>query len=190
LIYKDIDNPITDDSYTIGLKQILARFRNVGIILTEKDSKVLFDLQGRRNRIEHHAFVADESHKFVVGKAVRFIMSFLEEHLDCSLEEHVDEVLYGKLRDIVMTYEERLREASERISSRQYMTKGDCKIGTCPNCSNETVLDDPEKGLFCFFCYQPAGMAECICCGELVPIDDLDEMDNCSVCLEYRISRF
>ena len=67
-------------------------------------------------------------------------MSFLEEHLDCSLEEHVDEVLYGKLREIVMTYEERLREASERISSRQYMTKGDCKIGTCPNCSNETVL--------------------------------------------------
>jgi hypothetical protein len=190
LIYRDIDLAISDDSFTIGLKQILARFRNVGIDLSEKDTKVLRDLQGRRNRIEHHAFKDDKSHQYVVGKAVRFIMSFMEDHLKCTLEEHVDPVLYSRLREIVLTYEERLREANEHISSRKHRSKGDCNIAICPDCSNETVLDDPEKGIFCFFCYSPAGMAECKCCGELVPIGDLDELDNCSDCLDYRISRF
>jgi hypothetical protein len=106
------------------------------------------------------------------------------------LEEHVDQDLYSKLREIVLTYDERLKEAESNISAHAYMTKGACQISTCPDCLNDTVTDDPEKGIFCFFCYRPAGMVECVSCGQMVPIDDLDEMDNCLSCLDYRMSRF
>ena len=82
LIYKSIDQPVGDDSLTVGLRETLVRFANLDIAIQDKHHKVLLDLQKRRNRIEHHRFVPDKSHKYVLGEALAFVTYFLQEHLD------------------------------------------------------------------------------------------------------------
>lgn len=57
LIYRNIEGPLDDDSQTVALKEAEARLANVGVPLSEEYRKILFDLQKRRNRIEHHRLV-------------------------------------------------------------------------------------------------------------------------------------
>ena len=89
LIYRNIDKKVSDDAQTVGLKDALLLFANTGIDIPKEYIKILFDLQQRRNRIEHHRFEADESHQRVLGQVLKFIGWFLYEHLDEDLEEHL-----------------------------------------------------------------------------------------------------
>lgn len=156
LIFKNIDKPIHDDSLTVGLKEILARFRNLKINLDKKDQDIIVELQKRRNKIEHHHYSEDESDFYIIGKSLRFIYFFLPNHLGEKLESFLDEKLYSKVREIILKYEERLREAEEEVSKLTTpRTKDDLcdpvDSALCPECCNYTVVIGTERGNYCFF---------------------------------------
>lgn len=56
LIYRKIDQKITDDSITVGLPEIFSRFDNLNIRLSSEEKTDLIDLKKKRNRIEHHKY--------------------------------------------------------------------------------------------------------------------------------------
>lgn len=56
LIYKNIDAKITDDSQTVGVREILVRFENIGVKLPPEQTEAIAKIQKIRNRIEHHRF--------------------------------------------------------------------------------------------------------------------------------------
>ena len=56
LIYKNIDAKITDDSRTVGVREILVRFENIGAKLPPEQTEAIAKIQKIRNRIEHHRF--------------------------------------------------------------------------------------------------------------------------------------
>src|SRR5215471_9550806 len=51
MIYKNLDVDISSDSLTVGLREILVRFKNLGINLSEEETRTLVSLQRRRNTI-------------------------------------------------------------------------------------------------------------------------------------------
>jgi hypothetical protein len=192
-IYKNIDKPITDDSLTIGLEEIFARFRNMGIIL--KEESILRNLRRRRNRIEHHRFEADESHFFIIGKSLKFLYYFLPEHLECSLEDIIDEKMYRNAREIILKYEERLAEAEKEVAERTTpRTKDDLceptESAICPECGNHTVVTGTERGNFCFFCLKEVELVKCDWCGEYFSPQEMTDYDMCYDYFQDRIRRW
>jgi hypothetical protein len=156
-IYKNIDKAVTEDSLTVSLDEVLARYNNLGISLDPKQTLILKDLQSRRNRIEHHRFEPDDSHFYIIGKSLKFLYYFLPDQLDCSLEDFLDDATYKKSRELILEYEERLEEAEKEIAERTTpKTKDDLCDPTysavCPACGNTTVVIGTEHGDFCFFC--------------------------------------
>ena len=155
LIWKHIDRPVTEDSQTVGFEEILSRFKNLGIEIDKSELEILRDLRRRRNRIEHHHFVADDSHRFIVG----------------------EEELFRAARNAILTFEERLEEANRVVEERiRPVTKDDLidpvRAWPCGQCGNVTVVLDTERGDFCFFCLEevePEEYKECLRCGVQVP---------------------
>jgi hypothetical protein len=191
LIFKNIDKPVSDDSSTVGFNEIITRFKNLGIQLDHDQEIVLKELQRRRNVIEHHKFIPDESHYYVIGKALKFIYYFIPEHLLCDLEDHLDEDIYTQARKVILDYDERLSDAKKKIQEIIENGKGHSDVdkihtSTCPICRNHTVVINSDKGDFCFFCYEEIDieyeeLKKCDCCLNYF-IDD--EMSGCGYCLE------
>jgi hypothetical protein len=187
LIYKNIDKPITDDSITVSLKEILPRFRNLSISLDEVHKNILNDLQRRRNKIEHHKFEKDDSHFYVIGKSLKFLYYFLPEHLNTNLEDHLDNDVFPKVRDIILQYNEKLAEAEEEIKKRTTPKSKDdlCNptcSGDCPICGNHSVVIGTERGDFCFFCHTKVSMKECDFCGAYFGSESINELGMCEYC--------
>ena len=194
-IYKNIDRPITEDSQTVSLDEILARYNNLGISLDHKQIGILKNLQARRNRIEHHRFEPDDSHFYVIGKSLKFLYYFLPDHLDCSLEDFLDEDIYRKSRELILEYEERLEEAEKEVEERTTpKTKDDLCEPTdsaiCPECGNETVVIGTERGDFCFFCMEEVDLVQCEWCGGYFSPGELNEFDMCGPCYKERLRKF
>lgn len=191
LIWKYIDRRVTEDSQTVGFEETLSRFSNLAIEIGRSELEVLRDLRRRRNRIEHHHFVADESHRYIVGKALKFVYFFLEKHLNTSLEEVLgsNEELFRSAREVILSYEERLAEANKAVEERvRPVVKGDLvdpvQVWPCRQCGNVTVVLDTERGDFCFFCaeeVEPEEHQECLRCGVRVPAVAL-QGDICMPC--------
>jgi hypothetical protein len=187
LVYRDIDRPIGDESPTVGLDQVLWRFHNLGVALSDDDVTILKDLRRRRNRIEHHSFVPDASHKHVVGKALRFIYYFLPEHLGTSLEEVMadEEDLYKKAREEILSFEELLEEAEEKVAQLTSMNipgDGGAMGAWCPDCANFTMVIGSEKGNYCFLCDEEKEVGPCDTCGEYVAKSELVYNGMCGSC--------
>jgi hypothetical protein len=53
LIYKNIDAKISEESITVGIKDILVRLENLNLGLPKYQQLVIEKIQKRRNRIEH-----------------------------------------------------------------------------------------------------------------------------------------
>lgn len=194
LISKNIDKPIHDDTLTVGLKEILARFRNLKINLDKKDQDIIVELQKRRNTIEHHHYSEDESDFYIIGKSLRFIYFFLPNHLGEKLESFLDEKLYSKVREIILKYEERLREAEEEVSKLTTpRTKDDLcdpvDSALCPECCNYTVVIGTERGNYCFFCRKEQELSQCEWCSGYFPKEEINEFDMCDDCLTERLEK-
>jgi hypothetical protein len=193
LIYKDIDKRIRDDSLTVGLKEIFSRFKNLGISSPTEESwanemSILISLQHRRNRIEHHRYEKTESDSYVIGKAIKFIYDFLPLHLNCTLEEHIDEELWNNIREIVQSYEERLKEAEE-IIKRDYTPRkdeGGIFPTTCPQCFNQTLVIETRNKGYCVFCRETFEIEQCQWCSEYFYPSDINEIGMCEKCMEER----
>ncbi len=195
LIYRNIDSPISDDSLTVGLKEILLRFKNIGIVLDTKQEKILRDLQRRRNRIEHHKFEPDDSHYHIIGKSLKFLYYFLPEHLESSLEEHLEEDLFRQARESILKYEERLSEAEQEIDQRTTpKTKDDLcdptDSASCPECFNHTVVIGTERGDFCFFCHEEVDMTQCDWCSGYFGSREINDFGMCDDCFTERSNKW
>jgi hypothetical protein len=193
LIYKELNKRISEDSPTVGLEETLARFNNLKIELSAADVETLRDLQRRRNRIEHHKFIADERHRYVLGKALRFIFYFMQDHLGTSLEKEIDEEIYPSIREAILSYEEMLADAKKEAA--KLVPGGGPKdpgatpvLVLCPECDNETLVIGCEKGNYCFFCACEVDVEPCPRCGQYVFARELVDGIVCSDCERYILS--
>jgi len=193
-IYKNIDIPISDNSQTVGLKEIIVRLSNLDTPLDPKQEKILKELQRKRNRIEHHRFEAEDSDFHIIGKALKFLYYFLPAQLHCSLEEHLDDELYRNVREVILEYDERLAEAEREVNERTTpKTKDDLASPTysafCPECDNHTVVIETEKGDFCFFCLQEVSMAQCNWCGGYFSTNEVSDFNMCNDCFADQVRK-
>ncbi len=198
LIYKNIDKPINNDSLTVGLNEIIIRFKNLGIKLNPKQESVLKELQRRRNIIEHHKFIPDDSHYYIIGKALKFIYYFLPEHLSCTLEEHLDEDIYTQVRKVILDYDERLSDAKMKVQEiiekhKDVSSVDPIHTSTCPECRNHTVVIESDKGDFCFFCYEEIDITsedleQCGCCLNYYLDDEMSGCGDCLECVDEQLS--
>ena len=187
LIYKNIDQKIGDDSLTVGLKETLARFVNLGVDIPAEYKRILEDLQKRRNRIEHHQFVPDKSHQHVLGEALKFISYFLEEQLDEEIESHLPWELFEEVKGLVLSYEDlvRLAEVDAESVLRRFGPKDRplIEIAWCPECGNKTLVvgagEDEDK---CYFCDEHVEVRACSRCGSYVAPDELAGTGICENC--------
>lgn len=192
-IYKNVDQPVGDDSNTVGLRETLVRFDNLDIEIPEDYRKILLDLQKRRNRIEHHRFVPDKTHRHVLGEALKFINYFLEEHLEEDLENHLPAKLFEEAKSLILSYDKLVRRAE--LDVRSVVNKFDPKeqsmmeVATCPQCGNETLLlDAGEEEDKCYFCDEQVQTRRCWECGTAVDPDTLVGT-ICQNCFDYKMSR-
>ena len=194
LIYKRPEAKLNDDTFTVGLPETLARFRNCGIAIDKAEVIVLEDLRRRRNRIAHHRYEKDEHDYQVLGKALKFVYGFLPQHMGKTLEEVLDDELYAKAREAILSYEERFNEATAEVEQRTTPhTKDDLgnmpDTATCPDCDNETLVIGTELGDYCFFCRAEFTMEQCSSCSEYAPPDNFDGLAVCQGCFEYTVGR-
>lgn len=198
LIFKKIDKPINDDSITVGLNEMIIRLKNLGIELDPKQEAVLKELQRRRNRIEHHKFIPDDSHYYILGKALKFIYYFVPEHLSCNLDEHLDEDIFTQVRKVILDYDERLSDAKMKVQEILKKHEENSALGvihtcTCPECRNHTVVEDSDKGDFCFFCYEEIDISsedlqQCGCCSNYYLNDEMSGCGDCLECVDEKLS--
>ena len=194
LIYKNIDKPISDESFTVGVRDVFTRLRNIGVRFEQDEQKIIVDLQKRRNRIEHHYYVEDDNDFFIIGKSLRFIYYFLKTHLNEEIEEYLDHDTYSRVREIILKYEERLEEAKAEVEKLTTpITKDDlCAMqdaAICPECGNETVVIGTKKGNYCYFCRMPQDLSQCDRCGRYFPPCEINEFENCDDCFTERLDR-
>ena len=112
LIYRNIDAKITEDSLTVGIKEILVRLENLGLGLPIVPLAVIEKIQKRRNRIEHHRYDHKEEDELIIAESLQFILFF------------VDDVLKKKLEDD--TPAEVLRKSSASCSNTISCTGSQC----------------------------------------------------------------
>lgn len=206
LMYRDIDKKITDDSFTVGLKEILARLENLGRGLPAEEKAVLGDLQRRRNIIEHHRYDPSPDDAVVIGKALRFITWFITVHLRLDLERVVEKKLLKRVLKLVLDYKENLALADHELEQwivRAYAKDGDDpKVhsaamdrfpGTveCPKCKNEMLVMGFQKrvipitgkrGGYCFYCREEFDVAICDSCGRTFLGDEKTPSPCCGMC--------
>jgi hypothetical protein len=193
-IYKNIDQKIADDSLTVGLREILGRFANLGVDIPAQYEKILQDLQKRRNRIEHHRFVPAESHQHVLGEALKFISYFLEEHLEEELESHLPAVLFEEVKGLVLSYEDLVRraEAEAKAVLGHFSPKDQSmiEIAECPECWNRTlVVGASEDYDRCYYCDKEVEVRACSECGGYFAPDGLIGTGICQDCFDYKVER-
>ena len=75
-IYKNIDTKVTDDSVTVGIRDILARLDNIGLGLPKEQRSTIEKIQLRRNRIEHHRYDHKEEDETIIAESLKFILFF------------------------------------------------------------------------------------------------------------------
>lgn len=195
LIYKRIDAPINDDSLTVGLREILVRYKNLSISLDEKQEIILRDLQRRRNKIEHYKFEPDDSHFYIIGKSLKFLYDFLPDHLETTLEEHLEEDIFREVRNKILEYEEKLSEAEKEVDRRTApKTKDDLSDPTysadCPECGNHSVVVGTERGDFCFFCFEEVSLEQCDCCDGYFPPHEINDLGLCGDCYTEKLRKW
>ncbi|HEV7506502.1 MAG TPA: hypothetical protein VGS07_16495 [Thermoanaerobaculia bacterium] len=193
-IYKNIDQKIEDDSLTVGLREILVRFVNLGVDIPAQYQKILQDLQKRRNRIEHHRFVPAESHQHVLGEALKFISYFLVEHLEEELESHLPAALFEEVKGLVLSYEDLVHRAEVDAEAvlRRFGPKDrpEIEIAVCPECGNRTLVigagEDDDK---CYYCDEDVEVCACSECGTYLAPDELIGTGICQNCFNYKMER-
>jgi hypothetical protein len=106
LIYKNIDAKITDDALTVGIKDILVRFENIGIGLPKDQFSIIEKIQKRRNRIEHHRYDHKEDDDLIIAESFKFILFFVDDVLKKKLDSDIDANLLRKIHRTVFEHDE------------------------------------------------------------------------------------
>lgn len=192
LIYTNINKAIHDDSPTVGLKELLVRYRNLSIGLSQDEIDTLQDLQSRRNRIEHHKYERSEKDSHTIGMALKFLHEFFPSHFGCTLEDHLDSKMYAQVRDTIFKYQELLeaaiREVEKYRPARLKDELCDKWLVRCPDCYENTLVLETERGIFCFLCNEEKSVEECPRCGEYVDSCEFDDLAICGNCFDSLVN--
>jgi hypothetical protein len=178
LIYRDIDKKISEDSQTVGLKEIIARLDNLSLAIPESERKVIENIQRRRNRIEHHRYDQTEEDAAILAESLRFIIFFVEEVLRERLDEHLELGILDRVRQAVFDYRERLGLADYRLERwlRETFpawdpTQADAPdefTGTlrCPRCTQDYLVMEGGAPVYCHYCNRAVDAEVCEHCGQ------------------------
>ncbi len=184
LIYKNIDVKITDDSVTVGFKDILARFDNIGVQLPKEQVSAIERIQKIRNRIEHHRYDHNEKEDDrIIGEALQVVLYFVEFVLKKRLGEDLGGDLFSEMQGIVFDYNERESLAHHRLE--EWMKgqwpdwdpmNSNCDEfeGTvdCPICRQSFLVIGYHDKPYCFHCNMEVDAAVCDNCGRSYLVKD------------------
>jgi hypothetical protein len=195
LIYKNINENITDASNTVGVREAFTRHDNLNIIIPENQQRIVFSLQQRRNVIEHHVYRPEESDFYVVGKGLKFVRYFITEQLELDFEDILPESLVNEIIRVIYSYEERLDEAMSTVNRLTGIhTRDDLcdprEAQCCPECGNETVVIDQEDGGFCYFCRERVSLEACDFYGGFFPDYEMTDLGLCRDCYDYKATKW
>lgn len=177
LIYRNLDAKITDDSFTVGLKDALTRLGNLGLGLPKETQEVIERIQKRRNRIEHHRYDNKEEDEKIISESLAFILFFVDCVLKGKLEHDVpadtlreiQRLVYGRqdLYWIAMyRFEQWMHDTWPEWNNEESDTPEEF-IGTldCPICRESYLVIGYHDKPFCFHCNTSVDAAECEDCG-------------------------
>ena len=178
LIYKNIDVRIADNSLTVGLREILVRFENIGIKLPEEQKKAVERIQKIRNRIEHHRYEHDEQEDdLIIAEALKVVLFFNEFVLDTRLGDIVGAELFDRMQRRVLEYNERDGLANHRIDQwmkaqwpawheeTEDMPEEFGGTLDCPVCRQSYLVVGYHEKPFCFHCNTSIDGDVCEECG-------------------------
>lgn len=178
LIYKNIDARVTDEALTVGIRDILVRFENIGLALPKEQIAAIEKIQRIRNRIEHHRYDHDERNdEMVIAEALKVVLFFVEFVLGERLGDDIGDDRVVEMQARVLDYDERLGLAEARIE--QWMKKEwphwnpipddrpEEFEGTldCPKCRQSYFVIGYHEKPFCFYCNASIDGGACKHCG-------------------------
>lgn len=183
LIYRDLDKPIEEDSFTVGFDDAIKRFVNIGIELDPTSIAALRELKTERNRIEHHRFEPSPKHDAVLGQSLRFIHRFMKDELGDSVEDHVSTKDYEVIDKLILDYQELVdRERSKidsKIQSLDPKEREFYEVGECPECGEQTATRDADGSAYCGVCRCNVDARRCERCADF---GSVDERGHCWAC--------
>ena len=177
LIYRNIDAKITEDSLTVGIKEILMRLENLGLGLPKVPQAVIEKIQKRRNRIEHHRYDHKEEDELIIAESLQFILFFVDDVLKKKLEEDIPAEVLREIQRIVFKHDQLYWIAMHRREQWMHDTwpgwnneetdTPDEFSGTvdCPICRQTSLVIGYHDKPFCFHCNTTVDAAECENCG-------------------------
>lgn len=177
LIYRNIDAKITEDSLTVGIKEILVRLENIGLGLPKLPRAVIENIQKRRNRIEHHRYDHKDEDELIIAESLKFILFFADDVLRMKLEVDIPAEILREIQRIVYEHDSLAHIASRRLTNWMHNTwpewsdeetdTPDEFSGTidCPICSKTFLVIGYHDRPFCFHCNTSVDAAECENCG-------------------------
>lgn len=184
LIYKNIDTKVTDDSFTVGVREALTRLENLGLGIPGDEKKTIEDIQRVRNRIEHHRYDHNEKEDdAIIASSLKFILFFVELVLERSLEGHIDGAILRDINHRVFEYNERQGLAEYRLhewfrerwpdwkEEEEDMPEEFPGTDYCPECRQAFLVIGHHEKPVCFHCNTTINASNCEECGEtfLVP---------------------
>lgn len=177
LIYKSIDTKITDDSLTVGIKEILVRLENLGLGLPREFLSTIEKIQKRRNRIEHHRYDHKQEDEAIIAESLQFVLFFVDEILNQKLETDIPPDTLREIQRIVFERRQIDALAMRRLevwmhaswpswNERESDTPDEFE-GTldCPICGQSYLVIDRHPKPFCFFCNTSVDAEKCEDCG-------------------------
>jgi len=190
LIYRNIDKKITHDSPTIGVREALVRFDNLGVPFPKEHRDTIESIQRIRNRIEHHQYDHEaKSDEAIIAASLKFILYFIEFTLQRKPSADIEATLLRDITKRVLEYDEQSVLAEHRIEKWLSETWPNWNQsiedtpeefeGTlpCPECSQEWLVIKDVQEPFCFWCGTSIDAVECHDCGLVFRSD---QKCNCS----------
>ena len=177
LIYKNIDKPITEDSFTVAISELLVRLENLKLGIPADQKEIINKIQKRRNRIEHHRYNQSKEDEKIIAESLKFILCFVEHYLDEKLEVDIDAELLRKIQRLVLEYNELYSLAEYRLEKwmkEQWPDWNPEEVNTpnefagtldCPICRESYLVIDEVDTPFCFWCNTRIDATQCDDCG-------------------------
>jgi hypothetical protein len=177
LIYRKLDEKITDDSLTVGIKEALIRLENLGLGLPMEPQKVIEKIQKRRNRIEHHRYDHKDEDDKIISESLAFVLFFVDCVLKNKLERDLPPETLREIQRLVYDRQDLYWIAMQRFEQWMHETwpewnneeseTPDEFSGTldCPICRQSFLVSGYHDKPFCFRCNTSVDAAECENCG-------------------------
>ena len=195
LIFRDSEGPNSDDSYTIGAKELVKRLSSIRVNLSDEEARDVEGLRRVRNSLEHNRVSVNYKEVvFYVGRVMKLLEQFVELEMGENIENYLSRSEYQKLQKAKDEFELELRVATHFIEQK---AEEHTIILDCLNCDNSTVMvpdprfEDDGMPIHAQCLIESCGyyflIGDCAKCGEslLLSSRDAEEPFFHDYCWEY-----